>query len=79
MRKSTEAKRAAKPAERESYMPAPKWRREKAGGISAPTFWRWRHDPRLGFPRCKFINGRCYVPTKSADDWLTSRPEASAA
>jgi hypothetical protein len=76
MEKLARGKHAAEPLdEQENYMPAPRWRREKAGGISAPTLWRWRHDPKLDFPACKFINDRLYIPVKRGDTWLSSRPE----
>jgi hypothetical protein len=73
------AKRAGKPAasgdQHENFMPAPRWRRERAGNISAPTFWRWRNHETLNFPACKVINGRVYVPERAAAEWLASRPD----
>ena len=39
--------------------------RQRLGGISPVTFWRWRHNPKLGFPPGKCINGRWYFPWNS--------------
>jgi hypothetical protein len=43
------------------FIPGPKLRAKL--GISAVTLWRWRHDPRAGFPAPKLINGRLYFPS----------------
>jgi hypothetical protein len=31
-------------------LPAPKIRKEICGGVSAVSFWRWRHNPNMGCP-----------------------------
>jgi predicted DNA-binding transcriptional regulator AlpA len=56
------------------FIPGPKLRAKL--GISAVTLWRWRHDPRAGFPAPKLINGRLYFPSDAVAAWLASQPEA---
>ena len=34
--------------------------RQRYGGISAMTLWRWDSDPALGFPKPVRINNRKY-------------------
>jgi len=34
--------------------------RQRFGGISDMTLWRWMHDERVGFPRPTVINRRRY-------------------
>jgi hypothetical protein len=58
-----------------SFVPGPKLRR--MCGISAVTLWRWRHNPALGFPPAKVINGRLYFPWGAVSDWLAKQPEAA--
>jgi hypothetical protein len=48
-------------------LPAPKIRKEICGGVSAVSFWRWRHDPKMGCPPLTEINGRLYG---SREQWL---------
>jgi hypothetical protein len=50
------------------WLPAPKIR-NLLGGISAVTFWRWRHDPKLRFPEGRRVNGRWYFSRRAALDW----------
>lgn len=34
--------------------------RQRYGGISGMTLWRWLHDEALGFPKPRYINRRRY-------------------
>lgn len=57
----------------ESIMvPGPKLRRML--GISAVTLWRWRHDPSMGFPTGKRINGRTFFAWDEIAAWLDKQP-----
>jgi len=57
------------------FIPGPKLRARL--GISAVTLWRWRHDPAVGFPVPKIINGRLYFPSAAVATWLAKQPEAA--
>jgi predicted DNA-binding transcriptional regulator AlpA len=46
--------------------------------ISAVTLWRWRHDPSMGFPPAKRINGRLYFPWHEVSEWLAQQQDAVA-
>jgi hypothetical protein len=59
---------AALPADSDVWLPAPKIRR-LLGGISPVTFWRWRHNPRLGFPPGRRINNRWYFSRAAVCAW----------
>jgi len=48
-------------------LPAPKIRKTICGNVSAVTFWRWRHDPKMNCPPLTEVNGRLYG---AADEWL---------
>ena len=43
--------------------------RERFGGISAMTLWRWEHDGRLGFPKPTDINKRKYYDLAELEAW----------
>jgi hypothetical protein len=58
------------------WLPAAKVR-QRLGGISPVTFWRWRHDPKLGFPQGRRINGRWYFQWSCVSDWHTRQAEAA--
>jgi hypothetical protein len=58
------------------WLPAPKVRNH-LGGISPVTFWRWRHDPHLGFPPGRRINGRWYFQWGPVADWHAKQAEAA--
>jgi hypothetical protein len=65
----------APPADTEIWLPAPKIR-QRLGGISPVTFWRWRHNPKLGFPPGRCINGRWYFQLRLVSDWHAKQGEA---
>lgn len=50
-------------------LPAPKIRKEICGGVSAVSFWRWRHDSKMGCPSLTKINGRLYGSREQWLDW----------
>jgi hypothetical protein len=58
------------------WLPAAKIR-QRLGGISPVTFWRWRHNPKLGFPSGKLVNGRWYFPWSAVAAWHARLPEAA--
>jgi hypothetical protein len=64
------------PADRNGWVPAPKIRR-LLGDISPVTFWRWRHNPRLGFPPGRRITGRWYFQWGAVLDWHAKQSEAA--
>jgi predicted DNA-binding transcriptional regulator AlpA len=41
--------------------------RQRFGGISDMTLWRWMHDSRVGFPQPIVINRRRYFPASAID------------
>jgi hypothetical protein len=45
--------------------------------ISSPTLWRWRHDPSMGFPIAKRINGRLYFRWDDVQAWLAKQQQAA--
>jgi predicted DNA-binding transcriptional regulator AlpA len=51
--------------------------RQRFGGISDMTLWRWMHDDRLGFPRPAVINRRRYF--RSADIETFQERQATSA
>jgi predicted DNA-binding transcriptional regulator AlpA len=46
-------------------------------GISAVTLWRWRHDPSMGFPTAKRINGRTFFAWDEIAAWLDKQPNVA--
>jgi hypothetical protein len=63
--KSTAEKRALVIGD--TNLPAPKIRKEICGGVSAVSFWRWRHNPKMKCPALTEVNGRLYG---SRNEWL---------
>ena len=51
--------------------------RKRLGDISPVTLWRWRHDPKLGFPPGRCINGRWYFQWSRVSDWHGRQAEAA--
>jgi hypothetical protein len=53
--------------------------REKLGGISEMTFWRWRHSasPEHPFPEPVCINGRNYFWNNELEGWVIARAESN--
>jgi hypothetical protein len=45
--------------------------------ISSVTLWRWRHDPSMGFPIAKRINGRTFFAWHEVAAWLEKQPNAA--
>ncbi len=43
--------------------------RQRYGGISDMTLWRWMHDARVGFPRPVVIQRRRYWPEHDIQDF----------
>lgn len=64
------------PVDSNVWLPAPKVRK-LLGGISPVTFWRWRHNPHLGFPPGRRINGRWYFQWGPVSDWHAKQAEAA--
>jgi hypothetical protein len=58
------------------WLPASKVR-QRLGGISAVTLWRWRHNPQLGFPPGRRINGRWYFQWFRVADWHSKQANAA--
>jgi hypothetical protein len=72
----TRARRVATaPADSNSFVPQPILR-QLLGGVSPVTWWRWRHDQKLGMPPLKEINGRLYGQWGAFSDWWAKRPNA---
>ena len=59
----------------DQYLTGPKLRARL--GISAVTLWRWRHDPRLGFPQPRVIKGRNYFLLSDVCHWLERQPKTA--
>jgi predicted DNA-binding transcriptional regulator AlpA len=55
--------------------------RQRYGGISDMTLWRWLHDPEMRFPQPRRINGRRFFSAADLDAFDTqmaaSRVEAA--
>lgn len=64
------------PAESDVWLPAPKVRK-LLGGISSVTFWRWRHNPALGFPPGRRVNGRWYFQWRLVSHWHAKQAEVA--
>jgi hypothetical protein len=45
--------------------------------ISSVTLWRWRHDPSMGFPTAKLINGRLYFCWDDVQAWIAKQQQAA--
>jgi hypothetical protein len=63
------------PTNRDSWQPQPVLRR-LLGNPSAVTWWRWRHNKKLGMPPLKEINGRLYGQWGAFSDWWANLPNA---
>jgi len=48
--------------------------KERFGGISDMSLWRWSRDPALGFPVPIIINGRKFYREAEIRAWELSRP-----
>jgi hypothetical protein len=70
--------RAEAQLDRDTLLPDRKVR-ERYGGISEMTLYRWDHDPSLGFPPPIRINGRKYRRLAALCQWERSRLESPAA
>ncbi len=44
--------------------------REKLGGISDMTLWRWLNNPEIDFPRPIMISKRRYWRELGIDEWI---------
>lgn len=44
--------------------------RERCGGISKMTLWRWRHDIALNFPQPVIIRGRHFYDDDEITEFL---------
>lgn len=53
--------------------------RERCGGISEMTLWRWRHDPDLDFPIPVTIRGRNFYDDDEITEFLNRQKTASLA
>jgi len=47
-------------------------------GVSTMTVTRWKKDPKLNFPKSRFVNGREYHSVPLADEWMASQPASKA-
>lgn len=45
--------------------------------ISSVTLWRWRHNPIMGFPTAKRINGRLYFRWDDVQAWVANQQQAA--
>jgi hypothetical protein len=45
--------------------------------ISSVTLWRWRHNPSMGFPTAKRINGRLYFRWDDVQAWVANQQQAA--
>ncbi len=52
--------------------------RERYGGISDMTLWRWLRDPDLGFPQPTYINGRRFFDEAAQDDFDNRQRQRAA-
>jgi hypothetical protein len=54
-----------------------RWARNKQlaayAGVSLMTLWRWKNDPKLGFPPAAVINGIEHNNLDAFDKWMWSR------
>ena len=54
-----------------------RWVRNKALaeylGTTVMTIWRWRRDPKVGFPAATVINGIEYSDLDLIDRWMRDR------
>jgi hypothetical protein len=54
-----------------------RWARNKATAsylnVSVMTLWRWKHDPKLGFPPAAVINEIKHNNLDAIDAWMNSR------
>jgi predicted DNA-binding transcriptional regulator AlpA len=53
--------------------------RERCGGISEMTLWRWRKDSNLNFPIPVTIRGRNFYDDDEIAEFLSSQKSASLA
>jgi predicted DNA-binding transcriptional regulator AlpA len=53
--------------------------RERCGGISEMTLWRWRQDPDLAFPTPVTIRGRNFYDDDEITEFLDRQKAASSA
>jgi hypothetical protein len=60
----------------DQYLPQPKLRR-MFGNPSEVTWWRWRHDPAMGCPPMKEVNGRKYGSLREWQKWWAQRNEVA--
>jgi len=52
--------------------------RQRYGGVSEMTIWRWRRDPELNFPQSKPIRKRHYWRVSDLDAWDQQRAAATS-
>ena len=52
--------------------------RERFGGISDMTLWRWLHDDSLAFPKPMVVNRRRLFREGDIDRWAAERTESAA-
>jgi predicted DNA-binding transcriptional regulator AlpA len=50
--------------------------RNRLGGISDMTLWRWLRDPRLEFPKPLIVNRRRYWWLRDLEAWEATRRSA---
>jgi len=53
--------------------------RQRFGGISDMTLWRWMHDARVGFPQPIIINRRRYFRAADVDAFQERHHSCAAA
>lgn len=45
--------------------------KQRLGGISSQSLWRWVNDPELGFPQPVYINGMRYWVSGEIDAFVS--------
>lgn len=48
--------------------------KQRLGGVSDMTIWRWEQDRASGFPLPLMMNGRAYYHEHEVAAWISSRP-----
>lgn len=52
--------------------------RERFGGISDMSLWRWLRDPKLGFPQPMIVNRRRLFSEEEISRWEAERKAVAA-
>lgn len=53
--------------------------REKLGGVSDMSLWRWLNNPEMNFPKPIYIGTRRYFRESEIADWIDKQSEKTAA